>query len=438
MNVYTDEVPDTLSIEIPGKQRAREQADSLAKRAARHGFYPSEGVNVLVHDTLAKVGSEVQLTMNGKVIATHAVKFGEPGTAIKFSVQAEHLPQGVHVLGYQVKQNGAGLWQGIHQAALRVKTMPLSHLGFEVSAGDDRNYASIDVGLESCVSVQQTADEVFRFVGGLEPALFSPDGKFMYVTTPSDFKKIDLETRKIVRSYEPAGMRLDGFSSDGGHLYVTSWFSDHLSIVDLVGNEDPEQGAYIGEGSAGLVPSHDAKKLFVATRNDTTNESFLVFIDTETQEIVDTVAVGLLALSIVLNPFRDEVYVGCLGVLGKKEGVFAVNTNTGEVKHIPAVDPWKMALSPNGQELYVFGGYHVTVIDTLNNGIKKSLELYVTSLTVSADGKLVYCYNLEDRFVSVYDAQSWSLIREVEMPIMTVHALSTQKDNGEIWVMLQG
>ncbi|WP_086795023.1 YncE family protein [Pseudomonas sp. SCPG-7] len=432
MSVIIDDATSALSIEVQGKQRTKNQADSLNLRAARRGFYPGEGVSVLVRDKLAKVGSEVQLVLDGKVIATHTLKSGEAGTGIRFSVGGDLLPHGVHVLCYQVEQKGVGLRQSPHQASLRVKTMPPSHLGFEVDAGEDHIYASIDVSFETCVSTQKIADDVFRFTPGFRQTLFSPDGKFMFASAKS-VNKIDLETRKIVQRYSPEDMYLGGFSASEKLLYLASGFKDNIYILD-VESDRLEMGAYVGT-VRGLVVSHDAKQLFVVGLDEGLVKSSLIFVNAESQEVVNRIAVGNVAVSIALNPLRDEVYVGCLGVRGEAQGVFAVNTSNGNVRHIPAESPWNLALSPNGQELYAFGGDSITVIDTVSNGVKKTVEMHVRSLTLSADGELVYCYNYEGSFVSVYDARSWSLVRDVEIPIDAVRALSTQKDNGDIWAM---
>ncbi|MFJ2714971.1 hypothetical protein ACIOZM_29605 [Pseudomonas sp. NPDC087346] len=433
MSTLTEKPPFALTVEIPGKQRAIELNDPSVKYAVRRGFYPNEGVIVGVHNHFAQAGSEVQLILNDHVVATYIVKAEETGNAIPFRVSAEQLPCGAHLLRIQIKQSGAVMRQGTHQAMVRVKSMPLSHFGVDVTAEDDRHYASIDVSLESCVGVQQTADDLFHFFGGYEPALFSPDEEFIYVSG-DDIKKIETKTHKVIKTYNVGGMRFGGFSSNQSSLYLTSWSFPDIYVLDLCeGSSKPV--IEIGRMSSGLVVSHDGEQLFAVARVPWGVESSLLVVDAQSQEIVEKIEVGLVSNSIVLNPFREEVYVGCLGQQGKKEGVFLVNTTTYKVTHLPVKNPWSMVLSSNGEELYVFGEDRVTVIDTVNNGIKGVFNVYAELLTVSADGKLVYCCNSQQSFISVYESQGFKFIRNVEIPMNNVRALSTQKSDGGIWVI---
>lgn len=438
MSTSPAKAPAPLSIDIPGQLRIAAQVTNLDKLAARHGFYPNLGLDVYVHDAGAQSGSEIQLVFNGKVISTHRLKPDETGTAIKLFVEAKHLTHGEHVLSYRLKQSGGEVVDSTCRATLGVRAEPLSHLGFDVSEAESpTDYLKVNVKLRSGVARLSAADEVINLIDAdLGSFLFSPDGQYLYAKWIKGVAKIDLEKFRIVENYPVDAYQLGGFSADGRFLYATNWSNAALIILDLQENRS-ESGAVIGEFSGGVVVSHDASQLFVATRDHANSTSSLTVVDRASQEIVKKIPVGPLATDIVLSPHPDQVFVACLGVLGKQAGVFVVNPVTEKVIHISVGTVWYLTLSPNGEELYAFGDETITVIDTASLEVKRSFQLAARSLAVSPDGKLVYVspYGFgNEGVIRVYESHDWSLVRAIDTSKAFLIKMTTDKSNGDLWV----
>jgi DNA-binding beta-propeller fold protein YncE len=442
MNASLAKAPATLAIDIPGKHRVAEKSDPLGSRATQLGFYRNDGLSVYIHDTLARAGNEVQLTLNGKVISSHTLRPDETGTSIPMSVPAGDLTHGVHVLSYQVKQENSYLRHGTHQATLCVNAKTLSNLGIEVPTTDNLAvYVRIDLWFESCLAKMSTANEVINLAIGVGDFLFSKDGKYLYVPRVVNIAKIDIEQQRVIETFDVGGTTLGDFSPDGRLLYVCNRYSNNLIIIDLL-QGTIISGAVTGKDTMGLVTSHDGTQLFVTRQDyDVPTSGTLMIVDRASQEIVKTIDVGFQPLAIALDPYKNQVYIGCTGRVSQDDsGVYKIDIDTEKVTHIRTDSVWSLTLSPSGEELFAYSqnpGDNLTVIDTINSGIKRSIPLALTTLTLSLDGKLLYGMfyvpEEEDFALHVYDAQDGTFIRRIHTAETDIRALATQKDNGDIW-----
>ncbi|KAA8555454.1 YncE family protein [Pseudomonas marginalis] len=423
-----------LAINLPGQRRR--PGNAVDKQAAQHGFYPNKGLDVHVRETFGQADSAVELILDGEVIASHKLE-GDPLQAgIKFSVAAERLTHGRHVLSYQVKQGRSGLRQATRQAIVRVHAQRLLYLGVPVKKNDERVYVNIDIRVEPCIATLTAAAEVVHMIeSNIGSFLFSPDGRYLHAEWVNGIAKIDLQTISLVDNYPVFIEKLGGFSPDGRFLYACNWLYSHLFIVD-VQEKELLPGAVIEEYATGLVLGRDGGQIYVGAWGGPGNaEASLIIVDRASQEVIKKIPVGAITFDTVGNPHDGHVYVACLGVLGEGAGVYRFDPVSERVEKISKHPAWGLTLSANGQRLYAYGGDIISVIDTKTGREKENQRLSVRSLAVSPDGKWVYTGSYEEHGrIDVYDAQGWTLDHSISIFKPFIHRMETQKSNGDLWV----
>jgi gliding motility-associated-like protein len=210
----------------------------------------------------------------------------------------------------------------------------------------------------------------------------SPDGKFIYVTDPSDNAVLTLNASTYaIEGYTPTGNnsapRGITISPDGSKIYVT--------------NEHPND--IIGHGTVDII-------------------------NTVTHNITATIAVGESPLGIVLSPDGSKIYVANQG----SNFLSVINANTGvAIGQIPLNQGVSsLAFTHDGSQLYVTttSGASVSVINTATNQVIKTIDVGLNpiSMAVSSDDKKVYVVNEDVHSVSVIDNQTKTVIATIDLP----------------------
>ena len=283
------------------------------------------------------------------------------------------------------------------------------------------------------VSLASTADEELHVIEGTGSLVFSPDYKRLYFDLHHKILILDIESQTIIQEYSfLRSPHVAGTSPNGNSLYVSDPETPKILVIDTQ-VQTVTEGYEIGINCIGMQVSPDGSKLFVASNEG----DFLLVIDRTSQTLIKKIAAGHNSNSIAVHPQRPRVYIACFGVSGEGNGVYAIDTNTYQVTHIPLeVQSWFMALSPTGDELYVSQSTgSITVIDTLNNGVKKTFVAgeIPRELSLSLDGKLLYVLGIDNR-VDVFNTQNQQFVRTIHTTKEFLNGIQTRKDNGAIWV----
>jgi len=287
------------------------------------------------------------------------------------------------------------------------------------------------------VSLASTADEELHVIEGSGNLVFSPDYKRLHFSLHNKLLTLDIESQIIIQEYSLGNPRVAGTSPDGRFLYARNTRAVKILVIDTQLQTITEGYEKLEARSDDMVVSPDGSQLFVAVSQGSAG-SFLLIIDSATQTLIKEIETGLNSNSIVVHPQRPRVYVACVGISGEGKGVYAIDTNTYQVTHIPLEGQgWNMALSPTGDELYVSQSNTgpITVIDTLNNGVKKTFVAgeSPSKLSLSLDGKLLYVLSIGNR-IEVFNTQNQQFVRTIHTTKEYLHGIQTRKDNGAIWV----
>ena len=189
-------------------------------------------------------------------------------------------------------------------------------------------------------------------------------------------------------------------SPDGQRLYIACATANELAFYDIKQREIVRSIDLPGSPS-GLALSSDAKTLYVSCA---AAKSWIVVIDTTSGKIRRRFSAGHTAMSPVLSPDGEELYV-CNRF---NNSVEVFDAQTGKVLGSVEVDrePVAAALSPDGRRLFVANLLHsgradtgvvaagVSVIDTAQRKLIQHIPLtngstLLRGLCVSPDGKYV-------------------------------------------------
>ncbi|WP_183558574.1 gliding motility-associated C-terminal domain-containing protein [Mucilaginibacter sp. SP1R1] len=233
--------------------------------------------------------------------------------------------------------------------------------------------SAIDLSTNQIVSTTETS---FRAFG----EAISPDGKFVYITDPSDNAVITLNASTYA---------IEGYTSTGN-------------------NSSPR----------GITISPDGSKIYVTNEYpfDVIGHGTVDIINTVTHNITATINVGESPLGIVMSSDGSKIYVANQG----SSFISVINANTGAaIGQIPLNHgASSLAVTLDGSQLYVTAGASVSVINTATNQVVKTIDVGLNpiSMAISPDNKKVYVVNEDSRSVSVIDNQTKTVIATIDLP----------------------
>jgi YVTN family beta-propeller protein len=203
---------------------------------------------------------------------------------------------------------------------------------------------------------------------------------------------------------------LPGLAAAAPFAYIANSSSNNVSVIDTASNSVVATVA-VGDMPYGVAVNPAGTRVYVI--NQSAN-SFSV-IDTASNSVIATVAVGDMPYGVAVNPAGTRVYVTNLSA----NSVSVIDTATNNVTATVPVGsgPVGVAVNPAGTRVYVANlfGNNVSVIDTASNNVTATVAVgsYPVGVAVNPSGTRVYVTNESSHSVSVIDAASNSVIATV-------------------------
>jgi YVTN family beta-propeller protein len=138
-------------------------------------------------------------------------------------------------------------------------------------------------------------------------------------------------------------------------------------------------------------------------------------IDTESEEVVDTISMKENPYEIAITPDGKEAYVGVIS------GVSIIDTKSkATIATVPLKEsPHAIAITPDGSYAYVACHGNVSIIDTKTHALVKTVSIgnYNDAIAISPDGSQAYVSYLGR--VSVIDTQSQKVVQTMIVGVST-------------------
>ncbi len=242
-----------------------------------------------------------------------------------------------------------------------------------------------------------------------------PNGSRAYVanSTPNTVSVINLATNTVIATIGvgsgPAGVAVN---PAGSRVYVANLISNSVSVIDTstngVINTVPLSQAY------GLAINPAGTRLFVT--NPGINQ--VSIIDTTTNSVTGSIGLtgGPGSFGVAFNPSGTRAYVA--NEFGPAE-LFVIDTSTNTIITSVAVGAGTsgVAVNPAGTRVYTANGSSdtVSVVDTATNTVTNTIAVGSSprSVTFNASGTRAYVGNVGSNTVSVIDTGTETVIATV-------------------------
>jgi YVTN family beta-propeller protein len=171
----------------------------------------------------------------------------------------------------------------------------------------------------------------------------------------------DVDTNKKIFAVKTKGKNPEHavFSPDGKWLYVSAEEADSVDVID-VAKRKQVGSVKVGERPRGIAFLPDSKVAYVASEI----ASMVYAIDVKTKKVIKQIKTGNFCNGVTASPDGKRVYISN----GKDGTVSAIDTSDNTVIATITVGkrPWNMAITSDSKKLYVANGRSnsVSVIDT--------------------------------------------------------------------------
>lgn len=190
-------------------------------------------------------------------------------------------------------------------------------------------------------------------------------------------------------------------------IYVAASGSDAITVIDSTSNQVTASIPIASPGHIAISP--DSKRAYVTTAGG------LATLDTATNAIIATVAVGPGPAGVALNPTGTRAYVGV------QFGSYVAVVDTASqsvIAHIPLPVhlATTVAVSPDGTRVYAGNQASlVYVIDATTNSIVASVPVgdFVGEVAVHPAGTFVYAALINSNTVAVIDSATNAVVAQV-------------------------
>lgn len=291
-------------------------------------------------------------------------------------------------------------------------------------------------------------------VEGARCIALSPDEQYVYVASDIDdavavFRRSDtsgqLDFVEVNRDGEGGINELEGatgvvVSPDGGHVYVTSWHDNAVTVFSrdadtgqltfVEAHKDGAGGITSLARAHGIVVSPDGEYIYVASRGDDTISVFSRNTSTGALTLVETMGevFGLdTTYSVAISPDGKHIYAANYG--NDTVTVFERNDTTGMLTYISTVQDGvggvhglggaiHITVSADGANVYVASVADSAVVDFERNAATGALTFVeaefddaagvdglddARSVAVSHDGSHVYVAGDRDHAVAIFE-----------------------------------
>jgi YVTN family beta-propeller protein len=192
--------------------------------------------------------------------------------------------------------------------------------------------------------------------------------------------------------------------------YITNYGNNTISVIDTL-TDTVVATVAVGNDPVGVAVNPAGTRVYVTNRTS----SNVSVIDTSTDTVVATVAVGSGPFGVAVNPAGTRVYITNSG----SNNVSVIDTSTDTVVAAVAVGvyPVGVAVNPAGTRVYVtnYASNNVSVIDTLTDTVVATVAVgtYPFGVAVNPAGTRVYVTNYASNNVSVIDTSTDSMVATV-------------------------
>jgi YVTN family beta-propeller protein len=344
--------------------------------AARHDAVADDATHADQHDSFTvtisdNAGGTTDLTVTVSLVTMITVPSYSVTTQIPVSVAPVGIassPQGdyLYVTGFV---DDAALTV-IHTTDAMTTTIPLSFRPEGLAVGGDGRHLYVADPMGGRIAVIDTTDHSMAFVPvGNQPLRMALNGADLYVANNQDgtISVIDTIDNALIRTI-PVGGHPYAVAAGGGRVYVTDYGfyggqSTHsVSVIDaaagIVVDSIP-----VGYYPTGIAMSPNGKRCYVSNDEGSYTASHpgtTTVINTTTGTVVDTLALGGCAVAVSDN--GDQVYVLSNGY----EKTFTsrlsiVDLRTGRIAAVP-IHGTPNALAVSGNRIYVTDTWHSSVV----------------------------------------------------------------------------
>jgi YVTN family beta-propeller protein len=233
-------------------------------------------------------------------------------------------------------------------------------------------------------------------------------GSLNFPTTPGAFQTIfgggsyDAFVAKITQDVAK--------SAPPAFAYVTNVRSNNVSVIDTATNQVVATVA-VGSTPFGVAVTSDGTHTYVTNRDSNS----VSVIDTATNQVVTTVAVGSQPLGVAITPDGAHAYV----TNANSPNVSVIDTVTNQVMVTVRVGivPIGVAITPDGTHAYVANEFsnNVSVIDTVTNQVVATIAVGTGpfGVAITPDGAHAYVVNEFSNNVSVIDTATNQMVATV-------------------------
>lgn len=189
----------------------------------------------------------------------------------------------------------------------------------------------------------------------------------------------------------------------------------------------------VGDTPTGVAVSPEGRRVYVTNLEDNT----VSVIDTETNDVIDTIDVGSRPNSIALTP-NGRAYVANFGA----NTVSVIDTGSNErlFDIVVGESPVALAVSPDGSRVYVanIGGDTVSVINTETNFVVATIGVGQSpvGVAVGPDGRRVYVVNTLSENMSVIDTATNRVVATAAL-VVRPSAIAVSPDGSVAYVTHQ-
>jgi YVTN family beta-propeller protein len=212
--------------------------------------------------------------------------------------------------------------------------------------------------------------------------------------------------------------------------YVTHGISDSVSVIDTATNTVTATIA-VGDNPFGVAVNPAGTRTYVTNQN---SDSVSV-IDTTTNTVTATIAVGDNPFGVAVNPAGTRTYV--TNLLSNTVSVIDTTTNT-VITTIPVGNgPIDVAVNPAGSRAYVTNQFSNTasVIDTTANTVITAIPVGSNPVAVAVNpaGTRAYVANFSPNSVSVIDTTTNTVITTIPVG-STPRGVAVNPDGTRVYV----
>ncbi len=161
-------------------------------------------------------------------------------------------------------------------------------------------------------------------------------------------------------------------------------------------------------------------------------------IDTSTNAVTDTIAVGGRARAVAISRDGTRAYVASPRDFPEAGILSVIDTKTRTVIGAIVIKhgPWDVAVTPDGSRVYLTDYYSVTVIDAKTAEVAATIPVsggLITAIVITPDGTRAYVAGYTG-IVSVIDTKTNTVVGTISAVVHEPHAMAMTADGTRVYV----